>query len=119
MKKLQIIIFLILFTFHSFSQTKEIKGDTIYWYKSNIELQKTLDLKNFEKSNDEFNFRYRDHGQVIEISKNAEHSIVCVDNWNFAGDVNNVFYTTPFKKVFFPKNFQKDLPDKFMFSTTI
>lgn len=85
MKKLQIIIFLILFTFHSFSQTKEIKGDTIYWYKSNIELQKTLDLKNFEKSNDEFNFRYRDHGQVIEISKN--------DN-EFYGTITNFIYHT-------------------------
>ena len=29
-----------------FSQTKEIKGDTA-WYKRNIELQKTLDLKNY------------------------------------------------------------------------
>ncbi len=85
MKKLQIIIFLILFTYLSFSQTKEIKGDTIYWYKSNIELQKTLDLKNFEKSNDEFNFRYRDHGQVIEISKN--------DN-EFYGTITNFIYHT-------------------------
>ena len=85
MKKLQIIIFLILFTFPSFSQTKEIKGDTIYWYKSNIALQKTLDLKNFEKSSDEFNFRYRDHGQVIEISKN--------DN-EFYGTITNFIYHT-------------------------
>lgn len=85
MKKLQIIIFLILFTFHSFSQTKEIKGDTIYWYKRNIELQKTLDLKNFEKSNDEFNFRYRDHSQVIEISKN---------DIEFYGTITNFIYHT-------------------------
>lgn len=85
MKKLQTIIFLILFSFPSFSQTKEIKGDTIYWYKSNIELSKTLDLKNFEKSSDEFNFRYRDHGQVIEISKN--------DN-EFYGTITNFIYHT-------------------------
>lgn len=83
MKKLQIIIFFLFFTFPSFSQTKEIKGDTIYWYKSNIALQKTLDLKNFEKSSDEFNFRYRDHGQVIEISKN--------DN-EFYGTITNFIY---------------------------
>lgn len=83
MKKLQIIIFLLLFTFPTFSQTKEIKGDTIYWYKRNIELQKTLDLKNFEKSSDEFNFRFRDQGQIIEISKN--------DN-EFYGTITNFIY---------------------------
>jgi 4-alpha-glucanotransferase len=42
--------------------------------------------------------------RIVDISKNVEHSLVCVDNWNFAGDVNNVFYTAPFKKVFFPKS---------------
>lgn len=54
-----------------FAQTKEIKGDTVYWYKRNAEFQKTLDLKNFEKSQDEFNFRFWNHGQVIEISKDS------------------------------------------------
>ncbi len=54
-----------------FSQTKEIKGDTVYWYKRNIEFQKTLNLKNFEKSQNEFNFRFWNHGQIIEVSKNS------------------------------------------------
>ncbi len=54
-----------------FAQTKEIKGDTAYWYKRNVEFQKTLDLKNFEKSQDEFNFRFWNYGQIIEISKNS------------------------------------------------
>ena len=53
----------------TFSQMKEIKGDTAYWYKENFELQKTLELKDLEKSSDEFNFRFRNYGQVIEISK--------------------------------------------------
>jgi len=54
-----------------FAQMKEIKGDTAYWYKRNVEFQKTLGLKKFEKSQDEFNFRFWNHGQVIEISKDS------------------------------------------------
>lgn len=54
-----------------FSQTKEIKRDTAFWYKKNIEFQKKLDLKDFKKSEDEFNFRFWNHGQVIEISKDG------------------------------------------------
>lgn len=72
MKKLHIITLLLLLLFQTmFSQTKEIKGDTAYWYKRNIEFQKSLDLKNFKKSQDEFNFRFWNQGQIIEISKNS------------------------------------------------
>lgn len=86
MKKLYIITFLLLLSFHTtFSQTKEIKGDTAFWYKSNVELQKTLDLKDFEKSSNEFNFRFRNHGQVIEISK---------DSSEFSGTITNFIYHT-------------------------
>ena len=42
----------------AFSQTKEIKGDTTYWYNRSIELQKALELKDFEESRDEFSFRF-------------------------------------------------------------
>ncbi|AUP80910.1 hypothetical protein C1H87_20235 [Flavivirga eckloniae] len=68
-----------------FSQTKEIKGDTTYWYKRNIEFQKTLDLKDFEKSEGEFNFRFWNHGQVIEISK---------DSSKINGSIVNYIYHT-------------------------
>ncbi len=68
-----------------FAQTKEIKGDTVYWYKRNIEFQKTLDLKDFEKSQDEFNFRFFNHGQVIEISK---------DSSEISGSIVNYIYHT-------------------------
>lgn len=86
MKKLHIITVLLLLSFQTtFSQTKEIKGDTAYWYKNNVELQKTLDLKNFEKSTDEFNFRLRNHGQVIEITK---------DSSRYSGNITNYIYHT-------------------------
>lgn len=68
-----------------FAQTKEIKGDTVYWYKRNIEFQKTLDLKDFEKSQDEFNFRFFNHGQVIEISKESSE---------ISGSIVNYIYHT-------------------------
>ena len=68
-----------------FAQTKEIKGDTAYWYKRNVEFQKTLDLKNFEKSQDEFNFRFWNQGQIIEISKNSSEINGLI--------VNYIYYT--------------------------
>ena len=72
MNKLQIIIIPFLLLVQTiFSQTKEIKGDTAYWYKRNIEFRKTLDLKDFENSTNDFNFRFWNHGQVIEISKDS------------------------------------------------
>jgi len=86
MKKLQTITILFLLLFQStFSQIKEIKGDTDFWYKRSIELQKTLDLKDFEKSSDEFNFRFENHGQIIEISK---------DSAKFSGTITNYIYHT-------------------------
>lgn len=86
MKKLQIISILLLLSFQTaFSQTKEIKGDTAYWYKRNIEFQKTLELKDFEKSPNEFNFRFWNHGQVIEISK---------DSSKINGSITNYIYHT-------------------------
>ena len=54
-----------------YSQRKSIKGDTVYWFKRNLELQKTLNLNNLEKSDDDFNFRFWNQGQVIEISKDS------------------------------------------------
>jgi hypothetical protein len=105
MKKLYIISLLVLLSFHTtFSQTKEIKGDTVFWYKRNIELQKTLDLKNFEKSSDEFNFRFRNHGQVIEISK---------DSSEFSGTITNFIYHS--KKV--NKNKTETLSNKITLSS--
>ncbi len=86
MKKMHIILFLFLLSFLSaFSQTKKIEGDTAYWFKGNIEFQKTLELKDFEKSSDEFNFRFRNHGQIIEISKN---------NSAYNGTITNYIYHT-------------------------
>lgn len=86
MKKLHIITVLLLMLFQTtFSQTKEIKGDTTYSYKRNIEFQKTLGLKDFVKSTDEFNFRFWNHGQVIEISK---------DSSKINGSITNYIYHT-------------------------
>ncbi|TYR30804.1 hypothetical protein FXV77_21735 [Sphingobacterium phlebotomi] len=86
MNKLHIIAALLLLLFQTtFSQTKEIKGDTAFLYNRNIELQKALELKDFEKSHDEFNFRFRNHGQVIEISK---------DSTKYNGIITNYVYHT-------------------------
>lgn len=85
MRKLHIVILLLLSFPAAFSQTKAIKGDTTFWYKINIESQKTFHLKDFEKSTDEFNFRFRNQGQIVEISK---------DSTAFSGTVTNFIYHT-------------------------
>lgn len=86
MKKPLIVLLLILLSFQvALSQTKEIKGDTAYWYKRNRAFQRTLKLKDFETSTDEFNFRFSYHGQIIEIKK---------DSFNISGNITNYIYHT-------------------------
>ncbi|WP_223033505.1 hypothetical protein [Hanstruepera marina] len=84
MKKLQIIMVPTLLLFQAlFSQSKEIQGDTTYAYNRINGFQKTLDLKDFEKSADDFNFRFWNHGQVIEISKNSSEINGSITNYTF------------------------------------
>lgn len=84
MKKPYIILLLFLLSLQiTFSQTKKIEGDTVFWYKNNQELLNTLKLNSLEKSTDDFNFRFWNHGQVIEISKN---------NNGMSGFVTNYIY---------------------------
>lgn len=72
MKNLKVISILLLVSFQTaFSQLKKIQGDTAYWFKSNKEFLKTLNSKDFEEATDEFNFRFRNDGQVIEITKDS------------------------------------------------
>ncbi|MES2277552.1 MAG: hypothetical protein V4592_16125 [Bacteroidota bacterium] len=86
MKKPQIVLLLILLSFQTaLSQTKEVKGDTVYWYKRNKVFQQTLKLKDFEKSTNEFDFRFSYYGQIIEIKK---------DSFSINGDVTNYIYHT-------------------------
>lgn len=86
MKKLLITITTFLLSFQTaFSQIKIIEGDTAYWFKSNKEFQKILNLKDFEKSTDEFNFRFRNYGQIIEITK---------DSSSINGNITNYIYHT-------------------------
>ena len=67
------------------SQTKKIEGDTAYWFNRNKEFQRTLDLKDLQKSTNEFNFRFRNHGQVIAITK---------DSSSISGNITNYIYHT-------------------------
>jgi len=84
MNRLHIIAVILLLSFQAaFSQSKQIKGVNDVLYEQNMKLQKTLDLKNFEQSDDEFNFRFRNFGQVIEISK---------DDSIYSGTITNFIY---------------------------
>ncbi|WP_285055308.1 hypothetical protein [Pedobacter ginsengisoli] len=84
--QIALILILCLSSFQTaFSQIKKIEGDTTYWFKGDKSFQKQLDLKDFEKSKDEFNFRFRNHGQVIEITK---------DSSGLNGTITNYIYHT-------------------------
>lgn len=82
--KLQIVLVLILFSFQiTFSQTKTVKGDTVYWFKRNKIDQKTFNLKDLELSTDEFNFRLSYYGQIIEITKNGSSINGFITNYTY------------------------------------
>ena len=70
MKQLQATILLILTLIQNVnSQDKVIKGDTAFWYNRNQELNKTLELTDFSTLQADFSFRFRNHGQIVEIFK--------------------------------------------------
>jgi len=70
MRQLQITILLILTLIQNVnSQDKVIKGDTAFWYNRNQEFNKTLELTDFNTSRADFSFRFRNHGQIVEIFK--------------------------------------------------
>lgn len=62
-KILQLFLALMMASVGSvFAQTKQIQGDTVFLFKRNKELQKKLDLKDFETSHNDFDFRFWNHG---------------------------------------------------------
>ena len=86
MKVLKLMSILFLLSCQTaLSQTKKIEGDTAYWFNLNKEFQRTLDLKDLQKSTNEFNFRFRNHGQVIAITK---------DSSSISGNITNYIYHT-------------------------
>jgi 4-alpha-glucanotransferase len=40
----------------------------------------------------------------VDINLSEGLNLEFIDTWNYAGDINNVFYSMPFKKVFFEKS---------------
>lgn len=82
MKYIQVILFFLIFNY-GFSQNKQIVGDTVFWYKYAKELEHKIELTDFEKSKNDFSFRFRNNGQVVEIVK---------DSTNISGSVTNYIY---------------------------
>lgn len=99
-----LVVLLLSLNHFGFSQIKEVKGDTSYWYNRNKDFIKNKGLKDFEKTTDDFNFRFRNHGQVIEISK---------DGPNYSGTITNYIYHT--KKA--GRNRSEMLSDKVILSS--
>ena len=82
MKYIQVILFFLIFNY-GFSQNKQIVGDAVFWYKYAKELEHKIELTDFEKSKNDFSFRFRNNGQVVEIVK---------DSTNISGSVTNYIY---------------------------
>lgn len=84
MTKQLIALIIMLLSFQTaFCQAKEIKGDTVYWFKWNKIIQRSFNLKDFEKSRNEFNFRIRDYGQIIEIEKDSSGISGYITNYTY------------------------------------
>ena len=76
-----------------------------------------IEFNQLENSIESFNYKYVFYtpdgliteelvsDRKVDISFNEGQNLELIDTWNFAGDINNVFYSTPFKKVFFEKSF--------------
>lgn len=110
MKYIQVILFFLIFNY-GFSQNKQIVGDTVFWYKYAKELEHKIELTDFEKSKNDFSFRFRNYGQVVEIIK---------DSTNISGSVTNYIYyrrkekserKTLFKKEFLSEAQAKNIYD--------
>jgi hypothetical protein len=69
MRKLIILMILLLSLSNAKSQEKQIQGDTTNWYKWNKKLSTQMGLQDFSISKHDFDFRFWNQGQIIEIWK--------------------------------------------------
>lgn len=83
MKHIYLLLFFLFFNY-SFSQNKQIVGDTAYWYKNAKEFENEIQLTNFEESKSDFAFRFRNQGQILEIIKD--------DSTKISGTITNYIY---------------------------
>lgn len=72
-----------------YAQEKKILGDTLYYFKNHQKDIVEFQLKDFSKSSDEFNFRFRNFGQYVEITKNGK---------KYSGVILNYIHHTKRKK---------------------
>lgn len=90
MKKLITTIFGILISYSAFTQdSKTIIGDTTFWLKHNRALSEKIGLKDFLSSTDDFNFRYWNQGQIIEITKINDLVSGNITNYTFRQERKN------------------------------
>ncbi len=83
MKQSILAIIFILFVSNIYCHEKTIKGDTAFWFNRNEKIINTVGLKDLSNTKDEFNFRFRNHGQVIELTKNNDTISGVVVNYTY------------------------------------
>jgi len=94
------LIIILLISKIGYSQNKQIVGDTVYWYKYAKGLEEELELTDFEKSKNDFVFRFRNYGQVVEIFKDSTNILGSVTNYIYYRRKENSERKTLFKKEF-------------------
>ena len=94
------LIIILLICKIGYSQNKQIVGHTVYWYKYAKGLEEELELIDFEKSKNDFVFRFRNYGQVVEIIKDSTNILGSVTNYIYYRRKENSERKTLFKKEF-------------------
>lgn len=110
MKYIQVILFFLIFNY-GFSQNKQIVGDTVFWYKYAKELEHKIELTDFEKSKNDFSFRFRNNGQVVEIVKDSTKISGSLTNYIYYRRKENSERKTLFKKEFLSEAQAKNIYD--------
>ncbi len=78
-----------------------------FWYGSvevDAENIKMIKYKYMLKNADDSVVEEGGNDRVLDVSKYRSNMVEVVDTWNFAGEFENVFYTSPFQKTLLPNH---------------
>jgi hypothetical protein len=87
------------------AQKKSIFGDTLYFNQQYQCFLKSLELKDFYTSQDDFNYRFHSPGQIIEITNNNDSLFGILTNFIFKYELDkNIPSDTIFNKINLSEN---------------
>ncbi len=104
--KSKIIFLYILFLFPLilFAQQKQLLGDTIFWKNHISKFSNEVGMRDFTTSRQDFNFRFRSNGQIVEIWKDKDTIGGVLTNYIFRSGKNHKRKKTLFRKDSLPED---------------